>query len=62
MGVPVITLAGRTHRSRVGASLLSNVGLEEFIAASVEDYVEKGVNLANNVKKRKSIHRDLRSG
>jgi predicted O-linked N-acetylglucosamine transferase (SPINDLY family) len=61
MGVPVITLAGKTHRSRVGASLLSNVGLEEFIAESVEDYVEKGVSLANNVKKRKSIHRDLRS-
>jgi len=61
MGVPVITLAGRTHRSRVGASLLSNVDLEDFIAESVEDYVEKGVSLANNVKKRKSIHRDLRS-
>ena len=61
MGVPVITLAGKTHRSRVGASLLSNVGLEEFIAESVEDYVEKGVSLANNVKKRKSIRRDLRS-
>lgn len=61
MGVPVITLAGRTHRSRVGASLLSNVGLEDFIAESVEDYVEKGVSLANNVEKRKSIHRDLRS-
>jgi len=61
MGVPVITLAGKTHRSRVGASLLSNVGLEDFIAESVEDYVEKGVSLANNVKNRKSIHRDLRS-
>ena len=61
MGVPVITLAGRTHRSRVGASLLSNVGLEEFIAESVEDYVEKGVRLANNVKMRKSIHLDLQS-
>jgi protein O-GlcNAc transferase len=60
MGVPIITLAGRTHRSRVGASLLSNVGLEEFIAESVEDYVEKGVSLANDVKKRKLIHRDLR--
>jgi protein O-GlcNAc transferase len=60
MGVPVITLAGKTHRSRVGASLLSNVGLEEFIAESVEDYVEKGVSLANDVKKCKSLHRDLR--
>ena len=61
MGVPVITLAGKTHRSRVGTSLLSNVGLEDLIAETVEEYVEKGVSLANNVKKRKSIHRDLRS-
>ena len=61
MGVPVITLAGKTHRSRVGASLLSNVGLQDFIAESVEDYVEKGVSLANNVKERESIHRGLRS-
>ncbi len=61
MGVPVITLAGETHRSRVGVSLLSNVGLEELIAESVEDYVEKGVRLANNVEKRKSFHLDLRS-
>lgn len=61
MGVPVITLAGRTHGSRVGASLLSNVGLAEFIADSVEDYVEKGISLAYNIRKLKSIHRDLRS-
>ncbi len=60
MGVPVITLAGRTHRSRVGASLLSNAGLAEFIAESVEDYVEKVVSLANNREKLKSIHSDLR--
>jgi len=54
-------LAGRTHRSRVGVSLLSNVGLEDLIAENVEEYVEKGVSLANNVENRKSIHRDLRS-
>lgn len=61
MGVPVITLAGKTHRSRVGTSLLSNVGLEEFIAQSIEEYVQTAVNLARNAAKLKSLQRDLRS-
>ena len=34
MGIPVITLAGDTHASRVGASILSNIGLPELIARS----------------------------
>ena len=32
MGVPVVSLAGRTHVSRVGVSLLNCVGLPEFVA------------------------------
>ena len=32
MGVPVLTLAGRTHVSRVGVSLLSRCGLDSWIA------------------------------
>ena len=39
MGVPVITLKGRDHRSRVGSSLLTAITLSEFIANSLEDYV-----------------------
>ena len=39
MGVPVVTLAGQTHVSRVGVSLLSTVGLPELIAQSAEEYV-----------------------
>src|SRR5262249_16286140 len=32
MGVPVVTLSGRTHASRMGASLLAAAGLDELIA------------------------------
>ncbi|HEX2861386.1 MAG TPA: tetratricopeptide repeat protein [Lacunisphaera sp.] len=39
MGVPVVTLAGRTHAARVGASLLTHVGLSEWIASTPEDYL-----------------------
>lgn len=46
MGVPAIALAGRTHVSRVGVSLLTAVGLPELIAASPEEYVTTAVSLA----------------
>lgn len=39
MGTPVVTLAGTVHLSRVGVSLLSNVGLHHLIAQSEDDYI-----------------------
>src|SRR5206468_3236938 len=32
MGVPVVTLSGDTHRSRMGSSVLTNLGLSELVA------------------------------
>ncbi|HVX84122.1 MAG TPA: tetratricopeptide repeat protein [Phycisphaerae bacterium] len=46
MGVPVVTLAGQTHLSRVGVSLLTAAGLEELIARSEEAFVELAVRTA----------------
>jgi predicted O-linked N-acetylglucosamine transferase (SPINDLY family) len=46
MGVPVITLAGRTHAARVSASLLSAIGHPELIARTPEDYVRLASTLA----------------
>lgn len=48
MGVPVLTLAGNTHVSRVGVSLLSNVGLAEHVASSDEGFLAKAAALAND--------------
>ena len=39
MGVPVITLSGESHASRVGKSLLSAVCLENLATDSREQYV-----------------------
>jgi protein O-GlcNAc transferase len=41
-------LRGDCHAGRVGASLLTRVGLEKFIAESEEQYVEIGMKLARN--------------
>ena len=46
MGVPVITLAGAAHVSRVGTSLMTTVGLPEFIASNAEQYVRIAVDVA----------------
>lgn len=46
MGVPVVTLAGDRHAARVGASLLTRVGLADLVATTAEAYVEAAARLA----------------
>lgn len=60
MGVPVITYAGKTHASRVGASLLSQLGLRELIATDVQQYVNLAVALAIDRERLPYLHRSLR--
>jgi protein O-GlcNAc transferase len=48
MGVPVITLQGRSHLSRVSSSILINMGMKEFVASDEESYVRKALSLAQN--------------
>jgi predicted O-linked N-acetylglucosamine transferase (SPINDLY family) len=49
MGVPFITLPGRTSVSRVGASLLSAVSLPQLIASSPQDYVRIAQTLSSDL-------------
>jgi len=51
MGVPVVTLKGDRHSSRVGASILTRVGLEELVAETEEEYVSKAFALAGDLNK-----------
>jgi predicted O-linked N-acetylglucosamine transferase (SPINDLY family) len=60
MGVPVISLAGKTHASRVGVSLLSNTGLTELIAQSPEEYVQIATKLAGDLPRLRELHANLR--
>jgi len=61
MGVPVITLAGQTHVSRVGASLLSNVQLPELIASTPDEYVQIAVDLARDSSRLDSLRNSMRA-
>lgn len=60
MGVPVITLAGKAHVSRVGASILAQVGIADLIADSPEDYADKAINLASDAARLKGLRAGLR--
>ncbi len=60
MGVPVISLAGSTHVSRVGVSLLTSVGLPELVAETPEQYVDVAAKLANDASRLNDLHLTLR--
>jgi predicted O-linked N-acetylglucosamine transferase (SPINDLY family) len=60
MGVPVVTLAGETHVERVGASLLTRVGLPDLVAESAEAYVATAVALADDASRRRALRATLR--
>ncbi|HTW93384.1 MAG TPA: tetratricopeptide repeat protein [Tepidisphaeraceae bacterium] len=60
MGVPVITLAGKAHASRVGASLLHAVGLDDLIAQDEEDYLRVAAQLAADRARRAELRFALR--
>ena len=60
MGVPVITLAGKSHVSRVGVTMLSSVGLEQCIAADESDYAKKVVALASSASRLQEMRAGMR--
>jgi predicted O-linked N-acetylglucosamine transferase (SPINDLY family) len=60
MGVPTVTLAGNLHVSRVGASLLHSVGLDDWVAHSPEEYVAKAVEAARDIDKLAGLRSRLR--
>ena len=61
MGVPVVTLAGKTHASRVGVSLLTNVGLPELIASDAAEYVTIAAALAGDPSRLAALRTSLRA-
>lgn len=60
MGVPVITLAGDRHASRVGVSLLHAIGLPECVAGDEETYVNQAAALATDEGRLAALRETLR--
>jgi predicted O-linked N-acetylglucosamine transferase (SPINDLY family) len=66
MGLPVVTLTGRSSFSRTGASILASVGLDGLITATPQDYVKAAVDLARDrarvARLRGSLRAAMRGG
>jgi protein O-GlcNAc transferase len=60
MGVPVVSLAGKTAVGRGGSSILSNLGMPELIAHTEEEYVQIATELAQNFPRLCNLHSVLR--
>lgn len=61
MGVPVVSWSDKSHRSRVGASILSQVGLTDLVAYFQDEYVSKTVSLLRRGSVRSDFARGARN-
>jgi predicted O-linked N-acetylglucosamine transferase (SPINDLY family) len=61
MGVPVVSLLGDRHASRVGASMLTAIGAPELIAADALTYVHQAVALAEDLPRLDRYRHGLRA-
>jgi predicted O-linked N-acetylglucosamine transferase (SPINDLY family) len=61
MGVPVVSLSGRTSVGRGGRSILSNLGLRDLIAETPQGYVEIALSLAGDMSRLAELRAGLRS-
>jgi len=60
MGVPVVTLAGDRPSARAGASLLSQIGRQEWIASTDAEYVRIASDLASSTGMLDEVRASLR--
>ncbi|MEH0832408.1 methyltransferase regulatory domain-containing protein [Pectobacterium cacticida] len=60
MGVPTLTLAGETYAARQGVVNLGQAGLNEFIAGSEADYIDKAISWNNRLDELNQIRHSLR--
>ncbi|MGP0059830.1 MAG: glycosyl transferase [Beijerinckiaceae bacterium] len=62
MGVPVLTLPGRSFASRVCGSLVRAAGLEELVCATPEEYIARAVAFGRDRTKLSSLKQRLAAG
>lgn len=60
MGVPVVTLVGKTVVGRAGLSQLTNLGLQELIAHSPHDFLTTSRSLASDLDRLAALRASLR--
>jgi protein O-GlcNAc transferase len=61
MGVPVVSKSGERYVSRMGTSILTNLGHPEWVAQDEEDYISKVVERVQDVEQLNTIRKGLRA-
>ena len=60
MGVPVVTLKGKSHFSNNSASILNTIGHSELIAQDLHEYIDLTLELCNNRELLLNLSKSLR--
>jgi len=60
MGVATLTLSGNNFASRCGTSINLNLGMKDFIATDLNQYIDKAVLFSNEYKKLSESRKSLR--
>jgi len=61
MGVPVLTIVGKSFTSRYGYSINKNLNLDNFIAKDSNDYIDKALKITSNIDELSKLRGDLRN-
>jgi protein O-GlcNAc transferase len=61
MGVPVVSMEGRTSAARNGLPILHAAGLGDLVAKTEDDFVSIAVKLAADTERRAELRRSLRT-
>ena len=60
MGVPVLTIKGKTFNSRYGYSINKNLNLDNFIASNKNDFIQKAISNSSNLIALNKLRKNLR--
>jgi protein O-GlcNAc transferase len=61
MGVPVVSLVGDSAASRGGASVLGTIGLDDLVADTPDQYLDKACSLADDPPRLSALRAGMRT-
>lgn len=61
MGVPALTMKGDRYISHVGESIAVNVGLSDWVAKDVNDYINKAIKFSSKIDELSKLRNNLRN-